>query len=104
MYNSHTSCFYREPSEGGDFFDIDFGVLRSFREQAVYQIIALAVTMIIALVSGIIIGFIMRFLSSLEPEDWYEDGAFWESPEQFEIEPEPVKGTLYNGRITDTKV
>jgi hypothetical protein len=52
---------------------------RTFASQASLQIAFLAITICIAIVSGSIVGAIVRYISP--PKDFYVDSAYWEVPE-----------------------
>jgi ammonium transporter Rh len=55
-------------------------------EQAGYQLAALAVTLGIAIVSGLITGFIIKlpFIEQINKEDdFFDDGVYWHTPDDF---------------------
>ncbi|XP_046383538.1 ammonium transporter Rh type A isoform X1 [Ischnura elegans] len=56
---------------------------RSAQAQAGYQLLALGCTMVIAIVAGLVMGFILRLpaLSQVPPELLYDDKFTWEVPE-----------------------
>ncbi|KAK9823721.1 hypothetical protein WJX72_004894 [[Myrmecia] bisecta] len=71
-------------------FSANEPILRHGKQQWLYQLLALAVTLAIALVGGALAGTLVRLCSparhTLGPELMYEDGVFWEEVEAEEGE------------------
>lgn len=77
--------------------DEDFGLGRSGMQQGGFQIVALVVTLCIAVVGGLITGVILKYVKILEqPEgaDLFDDRKFWHVPEDEEAENGGVNQTM----------
>lgn len=66
----------------GPRFDDDGAEVRSAGEQAGFQMLCLIVSFSIAVITGAISGFIVKFIDPLKETDGYLDSAHWEVPEQ----------------------
>merc|ERR1719433_679239 len=66
----------------GPRFDDDGAEIRSAGEQAGFQMLCLIVSFSIAVITGAISGFIVKFIDPLKETDGYLDSAHWEVPEQ----------------------
>ncbi|CAD5113576.1 DgyrCDS2739 [Dimorphilus gyrociliatus] len=76
-------------------FTISAGDDRSAVQQGGYQFLAMAVTLIVALVAGAITGFIMK-MSPLDPvkeRHLFDDGHYWETPSDFDEAVQFCNGT-----------
>ncbi|KAK7071730.1 hypothetical protein SK128_020423 [Halocaridina rubra] len=100
----------RAPEEGTAEFarvrnllpDLEPGSGRSAGGQAANQILALAITLGIALVGGIVTGFILRIeqFAKLKSSDLFEDAKYWlleEGEEEHEPQQVPMTDTHENG-------
>lgn len=67
-----------------DNYGISAGLNRTAGQQAAYQLLALVITLGIAIVSGLITGLIMRVLicGSISEEQKFDDEAHWELEEE----------------------
>ncbi|XP_061935703.1 ammonium transporter Rh type B isoform X2 [Apis cerana] len=65
-------------------YDISAGLNRTAGQQAAYQLLALIITLGIAIISGLITGLIMRVLicGSISEEQKFDDEAHWELEEE----------------------
>ena len=73
------------------------GLGRSSLDQGLFQLAALGVTLLIAIVSGLITGFIMKlpiFEQIKDTEDMFDDEPNWHVPEGFSLELKGVKGKV----------
>ncbi|XP_076366995.1 ammonium transporter Rh type A-like isoform X2 [Tachypleus tridentatus] len=84
------------------FQEIDPGKGRTASLQAGFQLIALVTTLAVSIGGGLVTGFILKlpFLDSPNYDQLYEDGEFWEVPEEEEHEVQPY----FNRKDDDTKV
>ncbi|XP_033338838.1 rhesus blood group-associated glycoprotein Rh50 isoform X1 [Megalopta genalis] len=92
----------RAPSSGDlltelmeDYNNISPGVNRSALQQAGYQLLALAITLGIAIVSGLVTGLILRLsvCGSISEELKFDDEAHWELEEESSDESKVKEGT-----------
>ncbi len=75
------------------------GLGRSALEQGLYQLAALGMTLVVAVVSGMLTGFVMRlpvFEQVRDCEQMFDDEPNWIVPEGFSLELKGVKGMELN--------
>ncbi len=77
----------------------DGGLGRSALEQSGYQLAALGMTLVVAIVSGALTGLVMRlpvFEQVRDSEEMFDDEPNWVVPEGFSLELKGVKGMELN--------
>lgn len=92
-----TELFYLQ----SELSSIEAGLGRSASTQAAYQLVALGVTMLVAIGGGLVTGLILR-LPVFEPPSYdqlFDDTDYWEVPEEAETEVKPY----FNRKDEDTK-
>ncbi|KAF7275115.1 hypothetical protein GWI33_012169, partial [Rhynchophorus ferrugineus] len=69
-----------------EYIPLEAGDGRSAPEQAAYQVVMILVTLSIAILSGLLTGFIIKrhFWNKLSPEAFYDDSMFWTMTEEVE--------------------
>lgn len=87
----------RAPANGSELLDINMelagvegGDGRTAGLQAGFQMVALAVTLVLAIVSGLIVGFVLRlpFFDQPKGQFVYDDSPWWSTPNDFNAETE----------------
>jgi ammonium transporter Rh len=80
---------------------------RSAGEQAGYQLLAVGVTLVIAIAGGLITGFILRvpLLNKISREQYFDDSHFWEIPADIQSQhQEPNKTPEGDGKTVEAFV
>lgn len=67
-------------------FTIQPGLGRSAAAQGGYQFLAMIVTLIVALITGALTGFVMKMplLDPVRERHLFDDGKYWETPDDFD--------------------
>ena len=71
---------------------IDSDTAWTAQEQALHQFYALLVTLGIAIVAGILTGFLINIGGSFPEHRWYNDDEFWNLPHEHNDHPEDHPG------------
>ncbi|XP_069696076.1 ammonium transporter Rh type A isoform X1 [Periplaneta americana] len=89
------SSLYEQFPARGNSSHVDDGMGRTAGGQAGYQLLAVAITLGIGLIGGVLTGLIIKIpaLNKLTKEEYFDDSLFWEMPPDMEVrhQPEPNK-------------